>query len=161
MNNLSSEVLIVVGGGSAIVFVSFCLWAGFVFWKMHRDNDRYVASLRRDNEAMIQWLMAMVMSLMSKIQLQSVRITELEQDLEEMTAFANKMESRAVFNAGYKGELRACREFADQMTTYFLRELEKLAAALDKVKSENEKRRLLEIFLTLVIAAFGGGHAAA
>lgn len=162
MDNLSSELLIVVAGGSVIVFGSFCmLAAGFVLGKMHRDDERYEALLRRDSEAMNQFLMAMVMSLMFKIQLQTVRITELLQDLKEMTAFADEMRERAIFNAGYKGDLRAYRIYDDELTTYVLREFDKLSAALDKATGEKEKRKLIESFLGLIIAVFGGSHAAA
>jgi hypothetical protein len=127
--NLTSEVLIVVVIGTTIGFVLFCLLAGFALWKMQRDNERREAlfqSMHRDSEATIQWLMTLALSLMSKI-------TELEGDVQQWTDFAHLMENRAVFNAGYKGELQASREYADEMKTYFLREFDKLTAAVDKL----------------------------
>lgn len=167
MNILTSEVLVVVAIGTLI---------GFTLWKMHRADERREAlfqlmlrdserrealfqSMHRCSEATIQWLMALVLSLISKI-------TELEDDVQEWTDFAHLMESRAVLNAGYHGELQASREYADEMKTYFLREYDKLLAALDKATNDKEKRGLIEKFLMLVIAAIGGhaavgGHAAA
>jgi hypothetical protein len=161
MNILTSEVLVVVAIGTP---------TGFTLWKLHRADERREArfqlmlrdserrevlfqSVHRGSEATIQWLVALVLSLMSKI-------TELEDDVQEWTDFAHLMESRAVFNAGYKGDLQASREYADEMKTYFLREHDKLLAALDKATSDREKRKLIEKFLMLAIAAFGGGHAA-